>query len=180
MAALARGLNVLVLLGITGLLLIAFWYQLARDELPCPLCLLQRLGLVAAGLGLLLNVRYGASESHYGIAIVSALAGAAAAGREILLHNTASRDAFDGSLFGLHFYTVAFIVFCLIILFCGAMLFIEGQFVEGVRDVRPSLLAQALGWVFVLVALGNAASTLLLCGVGPCPENPTGYELPWR
>jgi len=179
-AALARVCNVLALLGITGLLLIVFWYQFARGELPCPMCLLQRLGLIAAGVGFLLNVRYGASESHYGIAILSALAGAAAAGREILLHNAPGSGAYGASLFGLHFYTGAFIVFCLIILVCGALLFIEGQFVEGVRDLRPSLLAQALGWVFVLVALGNAISTLLLCGVGPCPEHPTGYQLPWK
>jgi hypothetical protein len=46
-----------------------------------------------------------------------------------------------------------------------------------VRDVRPSAGAQALAWLFALVALGNAVSTLLQCGFGPCPDNPTRYEL---
>ena len=178
MAALARGLNVLALLAILGLLATGSWHEFVRGELPCPVCLLERFGLIAAGLGFLLNVRYGAAESHYGIAIVSALAGAAAAAREPAVPGAAG--ALGWSLAGLHGYAGAVALFCLIILFCGAMLFIERQFVEGVRDLRPSLLAQALGWVFVVVALANAVSTLLLCGVGSCPEHPMAYQLPWR
>ncbi|GAL07696.1 hypothetical protein JCM19237_934 [Photobacterium aphoticum] len=37
-------LNTLGLLGITVVLLIGFVLQIAWDELPCPLCLLQRIG----------------------------------------------------------------------------------------------------------------------------------------
>jgi hypothetical protein len=37
--------------------------------------------------------------------------------------------------------------------------------------------AQAVGWLFVAVALANAVSTLLECGFGACPDNPTEYEL---
>lgn len=31
--------------------------------------------------------------------------------------------------------------------------------------------------LFLGVALANCATTLLLCGWGPCPDNPTGYLL---
>src|SRR5215472_10589130 len=37
-------LNMLGLLGISSALAVAFYYQLAFGELPCPLCLLQRAG----------------------------------------------------------------------------------------------------------------------------------------
>ena len=57
MAAVARMLNAVALLAICALLLVAFYWQLARGELPCPLCLLQRAALIGAGLGLMLNVR---------------------------------------------------------------------------------------------------------------------------
>jgi disulfide bond formation protein DsbB len=177
MAAVARTLNAVALLAICVVLLVVFYWQLARGELPCPLCLLQRAALIGAGLGLMLNVRFGASESHYGLAILGALAGAAFAARQILLHIVPGTGGYGAVLYGYHFYTWALIIFFLIALFAGVMLFIEAQFMEGVRDWRPTAAAQILGWLFVALALANAVSTLLLCGFGPCPENPTGYEL---
>jgi disulfide bond formation protein DsbB len=177
MAAFARILNAIALIGVCAVLLFALYWQLARAELPCPLCLLQRAAFVGAGVGLLLNVRFGASESHYGIVIASALAGAAFATRQVLLHIVPGTGAYGAALLGYHFYTWALIGFVALIAFAALMLFFETQFVEGVQEVRPTLAAQLLGWLFVLVALGAAVSTLLLCGFGPCPENPTGYEL---
>ncbi|HSD52837.1 MAG TPA: disulfide bond formation protein B [Burkholderiales bacterium] len=177
MAALARILNALALLGVCGVMLYAFYWQIVRGELPCPLCLLQRAALLAAGLGFLLNVRFGSSESHYGIVIVSSVAGAAFAIRQILLHIVPGTGAYGSAVLGYHFYTWALVGFVALIAFAGVMLFIEAQFVEGVQDFRPSASAQALGWLFVLIVLANAVSTLLECGFGPCPDNPTGYEL---
>jgi disulfide bond formation protein DsbB len=177
MAEVARTLNALALLGVCGVLLFAFYWQIVRGELPCPLCLLQRAAFLAAGLGLLLNVRFGSSESHYGVVIVSSLAGAAFAVRQILLHIVPGTGAFGSAVLGYHFYTWALAGFVVLIAFAGVMLFIEAQFVEGVRDVRPSSGTQALGWLFILVVFGNAVSTLLECGLGACPDNPTEYEL---
>jgi disulfide bond formation protein DsbB len=177
MAALARFLNALGLLGVCAVLLFAFYWQLVRGELPCPLCLLQRLAFVGVGLGFMLNVRFGSAESHYGVILVSALAGGAFAARQVLLHIVPDTGTYGSALFGWHFYTWALIAFFLIALFAAALLFITAQFAEGVSDWRPSAAAQALGWLFVLIALANTVSTLLECGFGPCPDNPTGYEL---
>jgi hypothetical protein len=58
-----------------------------------------------------------------------------------------------------------------------ALRFVEAQFTGGVSEWRPTATAQVLGWLFVLIVLGSAVSTLLECGFGPCPDNPTGYEL---
>jgi disulfide bond formation protein DsbB len=175
--ALARTLNALALLGICAVLAIAFYWQLARGELPCPLCLLQRAAFVGAGLGFMLNVRFGSAEAHYGVAIVSALVGVAVAARQVLLHIVPNTGSYGSALLGWHFYTWALVAFFLIALFAAGLLFIEGQFAEGVSGWRPTATAQVLGWVFVLFALGNAVSTLLECGFGPCPDKPTGYEL---
>ena len=177
MPALARALNALALLGICGVLLVAFYWQLARGELPCPLCLLQRAAFLGCGLGFMLNVRFGSSEAHYGVVIVSALVGGAVAVRQVLLHIVPGTGSYGSALLGMHFYTWAVLAFFLIALFAAAMLFIEAQFAEGVSDWRPTATAQVLGWLFVLTVLGNAVSTLLECGFGPCPDNPAGYEL---
>lgn len=180
MALLARVLNYVAVLAIIGVLGVAFWHQLARNELPCALCMVQRAGLIGAGLGLLLNVRFGSSESHYGVALVSALVGAVAAGRQVLARVAPGTDALGPTILGLHFDTWAVLVFGVVVLFCAVMLFIEVQFMEGVRDVRVGVIAQSLAWFFVAVALANAVSTLLLCGIEACPDRPTGYVLPWK
>ncbi|HTO47894.1 MAG TPA: disulfide bond formation protein B [Burkholderiales bacterium] len=177
MTALARALNAVALLGICAVLGVAFYWQIVRGELPCPLCLVQRAAFLGAGLGFMLNVRFGSSESHYGIAIASALVGGAVAARQVLLHVVPGTGSYGSELLGWHLYTWGAVAFFLIALFAAGLLFIEAQFAEGVSEWRPTATAQVLGWLFVLIALGNAVSTLLECGVGSCPDNPTGYEL---
>jgi disulfide bond formation protein DsbB len=176
-AIVAKTLNIIAVLAISGVLLFAFYWQLVRGELPCPLCLVQRLGLIGAGLGFVLNVRFGSSESHYGVVIVSALVGGAAAVRQILLHIVPDTGSYGSAFYGWHFYTWALVVFAAILALAGLLLFIEAQFVEGTHDLRPSMLAQGVGWLFVAIALASAVSTLLECGFGACPDNPTEYEL---
>lgn len=48
-------INQVGLLGICVALVVAFYYQLVRHELPCPICLLQRAGLIIAGFGFYLT-----------------------------------------------------------------------------------------------------------------------------
>ena len=45
----SRILNAVALLGVTAILCMAFVWQFAYDELPCPLYLLQRVALMLAG-----------------------------------------------------------------------------------------------------------------------------------
>ena len=51
-----RTLDTLALYGICAVLGVAFYYQFGRGELPCPLCALQRVGFVVAGVALVLNL----------------------------------------------------------------------------------------------------------------------------
>jgi disulfide bond formation protein DsbB len=46
------------------------------------LCLLQRGGLIAAGLGFLLNLRFGLHPAHYGVALAGSVTGAAISMRQ--------------------------------------------------------------------------------------------------
>ena len=94
----ARHLNALALLGCSAILVVAFGYQFALGELPCPLCLLQRAAFAAAGLGFALSVRFGPRPSHYGVVILSALAGAAVAGRQVALHVVPGTGGYGSTL----------------------------------------------------------------------------------
>jgi disulfide bond formation protein DsbB len=171
-------LNALGLLAISTVLIVAFFDQLVLHDLPCPLCILQRAGFVAAGFGLALNLKFGPRASHYAVMIISALAGAMVAGRQILIHIAPGSGFYGSALFGLHFYTWAFIVFMMIVLGTAFMLLFDRQFAAGeASSVRLTGLALGAFALFALLALGNGVSTVLECASGLCPDNPVDYLL---
>jgi len=173
---LSRVLNIAGLFAVSAVLAVAFWEQFVHGDLPCPLCLLQRAGFVAAAVGLALNVRFGPRPSHYGIVILSSVAGAVVAGRQVLLHVEPGSGAYGEALFGLHFYTWAFVVFAVMVAGSGLMLLFDRQF-EPPRPAGRPLLGTAALLLAGLLALGNGVSTVLECAGGLCPDDPTGYEL---
>jgi len=176
-SAMSVKLNALGLLGISLVLMVAFADQIAYGDLPCPLCILQRAGFVAAGLGLALNVRFGPRPSHYAVVILSAMAGGAVSLRQIALHVVPGTGAYGNPFLGLHFYTWAFILFALIVVGSAAMLLFDRQFDEPGKALPPARAGLAIVGLFLLLALGNGVSTLLECGGGFCPDNPNDYLL---
>lgn len=174
---LAMRLNALGLLAISAVLIFAFTDQLVYGDLPCPLCILQRAGLIAAGFGLALNMRFGPRPSHYGLMIIGALAAGIIARRQVLLHIVPGTGSYGDMFFGLHYYTWMVIVSTLIILGTAGMLLFDRQFTDD-REGEP-----LAGWMlgsfalFGVLALANGISTILECAGGLCPDNPTGYLL---
>ncbi len=181
----SRTLNAIGLLVVCGILLIGFYFQLAWDELPCPLCLLQRVGLVAVGFGLALNLIDGPRPSHYGAMLVAALFGGAAAVRQVLLHIVPGSGTYGTAIWGLHDYSWSAIFFFLIIVGTALMLLFDRQFDRQLaRDgyapaerFGGSALAKIAFAVLLLTAALNAVSTLLECGPLVCDDNPTSYKL---
>lgn len=173
----AQALNAAGLFAISLVLLVAFADQLVLGDLPCPLCILQRGAFVAVGITLLLNLRFGPRPSHYGAMILSAAVGAAVAGRQTMLHIIPGSPGYGMPLLGLHFYTWAFVVFALVVLGAAVMLLFDRQFDAGREPARMQRLAMATFVLAAAVTLGNGVSTVLECGGGLCPDNPSSYEL---
>jgi disulfide bond formation protein DsbB len=175
--SLATTLNALGLYAIALVLLVAFVAQLMLHELPCPLCLLQRIQFAMLAVGLILNVRFGPRPSHYAASLLTAVAGAVFAARQILLHVMPGDPGYGSALLGYHYYTWAFIGFAAAIVALAAMLLFDEQF----RDVdkpRPiNAFARTAVWLVLALTLLNVVSTLLECGFGACPDNPVAYEL---
>lgn len=172
----AKLLNALALMAVDTVLALAFVDQLWFSDLPCPLCILQRAGLTAAGFGLALNVIFGPKPSHYGMTILGAAVGGAISIRQILDHIVPGTGSYGNAIFGLHLYTWAFIAFALMIIGSAIMLLDDRQFSRAVpmwSRLRP-LPVTAVA-TFILLAIGNVISTVLLCGAGFCPETPGGY-----
>lgn len=174
---LATSLNALALYAIAGILLAAFFFQIVLHELPCPLCLLQRVGFAALAIGPVLTLRHGPRPAHYGLVIVAALIGAGIAGRQILLHIAPGDPGFGSALFGYHFYTWAFICFAAAIAAAAAMLLAEGQFEDRGAAPELGLFEIAAVWLVIAVTLANALSVFAQCGFGSCPADPTHYQL---
>lgn len=173
----SRVLNGLALLGVTAILAIAFAWQFVYGEIPCPLCLLQRVAFILAGVGFLLNMRVGPSPMHYAMSIAASLGGMIAAGRQMLLHIAPGDPGYGTPFMGLHFYTWAFIAFFVIIVFSILMQTADRKWGDSMLKKPVSVLGVLVMALFFILALANTASTTLECGFGPCPDNPDSYLL---
>jgi disulfide bond formation protein DsbB len=177
--AVAATLNALGLYAVALVLAAAFVAQLILDELPCPLCLLQRIQFALLAVGPILNIRFGPRPSHYALSLLAAAAGAAFAMRQILLHVMPGDPGFGFALLGYHYYTWAFLTFAIAIVLIAAMLLLDSQFAPDA--VPPSHQVDAFGriavWLVIALTALNVIATLLECGFGACPDNPAEYEL---
>jgi disulfide bond formation protein DsbB len=171
------GLNVAALFGVSAILAAALILQLSRNELPCPLCLLQRIALCLIGAGLIYNLKFGPRARGYAMILLAAAAGGIVAVRQILLHIAPGDPGYGSPVLGLHYYTWAAIVFAAAIAATGIMLLFDRAL--AVRETpRPlSMPARVAAGLAVAITIVNVASTLLECGFKACPDNPVAYEL---
>ena len=176
--AFAITLNALSLYAVALVLAAAFAAQLLLDELPCPLCLLQRLQFTVLAIGPILNIRFGPRPSHYAMSLLAAAAGAAFSTRQILLHIMPGDAGYGSALLGYHYYTWALIGFAAAIVLLAAILLFDRQFEDddSTHPSRPRL--RAPGGV-AGDRPDRAECRLDAAGMrlGACADNPVVYEL---
>ena len=170
-------LNALGLYGIALVLIAAFAGQILLGELPCPLCLLQRVLFATLAIGPILNIRFGPHPSHYALSLLAAVVGATVPARQILLHIMPRDPGYGSALLGYHYYTWAFVAFVAAIVLIAIVLVFD----DWLRDDKISrpvgLFAAGAVWLVIGLTAINVVSTLLECGFRACPDNPTFYEL---
>ena len=171
-------LNALGLYAVAAVLAAAFAAQWLLHELPCPLCLLQRIQFAVLAIGPIMNVRWGPRPSHYAVSLLAAAAGAAFSTRQVLLHIMPGDAGYGTALFGFHYYTLAFIGFAAAIVLLAAMLLFDRQFEDdGATPPIGGAFARTAVWLVIVLTALNVISTLVECGFGACAENPVVYEL---
>lgn len=177
--SLAITLNALSLYAVALVLAAAFAAQLLLHELPCPLCLLQRIQFAVLAIGPIMNVRWGPRPSHYALSLLAAVAGAVFSTRQVLLHIMPGDAGYGTALFGYHYYTLALIGFVIAIVLLAAILLFDRQFEnnDAAQPVAPGVFAVAAVRLVIGLTALNVASTLLECGFGACADNPVVYEL---
>ena len=82
----ARALNFAGMLAVIAVLCGAYVYQFSYRELPCTLCQLQRLAMLAVAFGAAMNLVHGPDPRHYGLCLVAAVSGLIVSIRQTLLH----------------------------------------------------------------------------------------------
>ena len=172
-------LNALSLYAVALVLAAAFAAQFMLHELPCPLCLLQRILFATLAIGPILNIRFGPRPSHYAMSLLAAVAGAVASTRQVLLHIMPGNAGYGSALLGYHYYTWALIGFIAAIVLIATVLLFDRQF-EDDRAVPPTnggAFAQTAVWLVITLTAANVVTTLLECGFGACADNPLVYEL---
>lgn len=158
--------------------------QLIFGELPCPLCVAQRIAMMLCALGpvhILLWTRDGALTARtaavgHGIAIIAALLGTIAAGRQALMHILPGDPGFGSPVLGLHLYTWALIVFACQIAASGVML-IATPAVDG-TPVMWGTIGRAAVIAFAVIVVVNLLLVVAQAGLHlNLPDHPTEYLL---
>jgi disulfide bond formation protein DsbB len=159
-----------------------FAVQLLTGELPCPLCVMQRIALMLCALGplhILISARDGALAGRAaavgnGMAIIAALLGAVASGRQVFLHIVPGDPGFGAPVLGLHLYTWGLIAFACQIAASGVMLIATAWLEE-----EPALWGGLARWTAIALAaivIANLLSVIAEAGLHwGLPESPDDY-----
>lgn len=183
---LSRLINIAALFGLIMVLAGSLHLQFGTGEQPCPLCIVQRSGMVGLAVGPIMNLLWGIRARHYALSILAAVVGAAGSTRQILLHIADPSDpGYGPTVLGWHLYTWALVTFIIAIVGCALLIMWQAPFDAGDRGVlhetgvtRP-VVAGLIVWlslmviVWMVVDLGVIGlSVIPECGLGECPDDP--------
>lgn len=146
----------------------AIAFEFIEHEDPCPLCFLQRLGMIGAACGAFLNLRFGIRARHYAIAIFSAIIGGMVSLRQITLHICPQFPTFGTPVMGLSLFTWAGLVFLFTLIAVGIALFIYEPETEGTSFSNMNLFEKFVSIYLTLIVLINVILAFQICGLGAC------------
>ncbi|WP_257275584.1 MULTISPECIES: disulfide bond formation protein B [unclassified Endozoicomonas] len=176
--------SVFELIVICLLLVAAFWFQFVMGELPCPLCILQRQGILVIASGFLLNMRYHVRPGHYSLSLLAAVLTSFIALRQIALHVN-NPQGYGSALLGLHMYTWLYILCSALIVYIALVIGYSRQFeLHAYEDEVSEAKNPEIRWfshfafaLLVFLTVANIVSIFFECGLEQCPDNPVRYIL---
>ncbi|YBV96834.1 disulfide bond formation protein B [Phyllobacteriaceae bacterium JZ32] len=179
-------LHYLYLLGmmaaIAAILTAAMTMQYVWGELPCPLCLLQRVALFGVCFGIMQQFRNGFSYQNTGLSLLFTIFLLVVSVRQTLLdiYPRPGHEYIGTAIFGLHM-PVWSILIALALLIAYALKLILWGGSDGLRNARLAdypvirTLATLLSLYVIAIALVNFGSVVLQCGLNEC--HTFGYAL---
>lgn len=171
-AALNGLFQLAMLLVMAAILTAAMVLQYGDGEIPCPLCLLQRVAMFGICYGAILHFRYDYSLRYDGISVLFALLLLIVSARQTLLDITPRPGhSYTGSaVLGLHMPVWSVVIAVVTLLAFAIKFAVLGSDGLGDKVRSPALggIARVLGWYVVAICLINLGSVILQCGAGAC------------
>ena len=168
-----------LMLAMAGILTAAMVFQYVLGEIPCPLCLLQRVAMFGVCFGVILHFRHGSSARNDGFCLLFAMFLLIVSARQTLIdiYPRPGHDYIGSAVFGLHMPVWSIVIALTILLAFAAKSAVLGG--ETLRDPQPSpalgRIARLLGLYVIALCLINFASVIVQCGVDAC--HTTEYRL---
>jgi disulfide bond formation protein DsbB len=172
----------LVMFVIAGILTAAMTLQYVNGELPCPLCLLERVAMLGVCFGIMLNFRRGFSYQNTGFSLLFAIVLLVISVRQSLLdiYPRPGHEYIGSAIFGIHMPVWSIIIAVALLTAYAIKLAILGGD-EYLREVDVSefptirRIADILSIYVIALCLINLVSVVLQCGFGEC--HTFGYKL---
>ena len=161
-----------VMLTMAAVLTTAMVFQYYGGEIPCPLCLLQRVAMFGVCYGIILHFRHGYSARNDGISMLFALFLQIVSMRQTLLdiYSRPGHSYVGNAVLGLHMPVWSVVIAVAILLaFSIKLAVIDGEHLRN-REPSPALgrLARLLFLYVVAICLINLVSVMFQCGAGAC------------
>ena len=172
----------LVMFVIAGILTAAMTLQYVNGELPCPLCLLERVAMLGVCFGIMLNFRRGFSYQNTGFSLLFAIVLLVISVRQSLLdiYPRPGHEYIGSAIFGIHMPVWSIIIaLALLIAYAIKLAILGGDEYLREADVSefPAIrrIADILSIYVIAICLINLVSVVLQCGFGEC--HTFGYKL---
>lgn len=170
------------LTALTAILTVAMTLQYGRAEIPCPLCLLQRLAIFGICFGIIQSFRSGFSFQNTGISLLFAIFLLAISERQSLLdiYPRPGHEYVGSPVFGIHL-PVWSVIIALIIIVAYALKLIAIGNIKNITEIKITAFplmkryADIVAVYVLLLCLINTVSVLLQCGLNQC--HTLGYQL---
>jgi disulfide bond formation protein DsbB len=178
-AVLDRLILVLMLAILAAILTAAMVMQYAFGEIPCPLCLLQRVAMFGCCFGLIEQLRSDNSERGTGIALIFAVLLLIVSVRQTLLDlfPRPGHEYVGSAIFGIHLPVWSVIIAVALLLGFAVRLALFGGRCGATDADRhlPRAIIQALAIYVVAICAVNFLSVIAQCGLDQC--HTFGYRL---
>jgi disulfide bond formation protein DsbB len=168
-----------MMLTMAAILTMAMVLQYDSGEIPCPLCLLQRVALFGVCFGIILHFRHGDSARNDGFSMLFALLLLVVSVRQTLLdiYPRPGHSYIGSAILGLHMPVWSVIIAAAILLAFAIKFAALGG--EHPRDPQASpmlgRMARLLSLYVIVIGLINLGSVILQCGFDAC--HTSGYRL---
>jgi disulfide bond formation protein DsbB len=169
--------NEIAMLGVmavlAAILTAALVMQYGYGELPCPLCLLQRVAMLGVCFGLMQNFRNGFSDRNLGYSLLFSVFLLVVAVRQTLLdiYPRPGHEYIGSAVLGLHMPVWSILIAVALITAFALKLCIVGTEDGSRAPDRRSVagrVALLLSLYVIAIALVNFGSVVVQCGLGEC------------